>query len=323
MSKITKTTVLTAISAALIVAPLASSVFLATFCETPALAAAAQANKPSAKAKETSDSREDDVRQVIMDLEKAVNEGNGENGAALWGADATLIDASGGVTQGLAALKERLSQNAGKKDTPLLGLHPEKMTFPAPTVAIVVGSASRKVGDTLLPAARFSIVLAKENNKWLIQEATEIATQETRASDHLGEFSWLIGNWEGENKGSGVKLEVEWAGPGHNFILSKSIRNDGKEQQVNRQIIGWDARKQCFVSWHFDCNGGFGYGNWNKKSDGWQVDFVGTSAGGNTTRATNVFTIKSPDEFTWQSMQKDAGGEPISESEPVKVKRTK
>lgn len=317
MYKIRKTAALTAFYVAFSVPSGALDAF-------PAEAASPRAAKSSTKAEQPRDTREDDVRQVLMELANAVNEGNSEKAIAFWSADATLIDTSGELTQGLPALKERLSQNYDKQNAPELGLHPEKISFPAPTVAIVIGSASRKKGDILLPAARFSMVMAKESDKWLIKEATEIATQEaSRPSVHLNEIGWLIGNWEAQRQDGGVKLQVEWAGPAHNFILSKSIRNGDKGEQIDRQIIGWDARIQSIVSWHFDCNGGFGYGKWKKKPDGWQVEFAGATAGGDDTRATNIFTINNGDEFTWQSEQKNAGGETIAESAPIKVKRTK
>lgn len=263
------------------------------------------------------------VRSVLHDLSQAVTKGDAEKTASFWAEDAVFIDEAGDQSRGRAALRERFIKGFQQRTASTIGLHPETITLPAPNVALVVGSVSSKSGDVLMPAARFSMVLVKQNGVWLINEATETVMQHTHAIDHLKELTWLIGKWQVNKPNSSIKLEADWAA-NKTFIHSKctSTLPDGA-QQVDSQVIGWDPRTKSIVSWHFDSNGGFGYGKWNKQPNGWEVDFAGVGADGSSTRATNVFTVKGADEFTWQSVGQSSDGVAIADTEALQIQKVR
>ncbi len=298
---------------------------LVIFSLTQQSAAFGSTTAPAAKdtkAENTQDDQERNIRSVLIDLTNAINTGDSDKVSALWSLDAVFVNQTGEEIRGRAAIRERLAKALKQQEGSQLFLHPDKISSPAPNVALVVGDASRKTGPLFLPTTRFSFALVKQNGVWLIDQGTETKIQETLAADHLKELEWLIGDWLVEKPGAEMKLAAQWDS-GRNFIRSRLTTVQNGIEQVDNQVIGWDPRSQSIVSWHFDCRGGFGYGKWSKQADGWLVDFAGVGADGSSKQATNSFKVASPDEFTWQSIERIADGTPMPDSKSLTVKRTK
>ncbi|MFN8659953.1 MAG: nuclear transport factor 2 family protein [Candidatus Obscuribacterales bacterium] len=280
-------------------------------------------DKSAAKTESSAkDAQEDAVRSVLLELSKAIAAGDAEKTAGLWADDAVFIDEAGDESRGRAALLERFTHGFKQRDPSSIGLHPEHINLPADNVAMVVGSVTSKTSGVELPAARFSMVLVKQKTGWLINQVSETVIQEVGAADHLQELQWLIGKWQVSKTDNAAILETTWA-PGRTFIHSRCTFNRGGAQQVDNQVIGWDPRSKTFVSWHFDQNGGFGYGKWNHKPDGWQIDFAGVGGDGSSTRATNIFTMKGPDEFVWQSIDQTSDGNAVADCPALTLQRVK
>ena len=278
--------------------------------------------QPASKSQEEADAQDDAVRMVLMGLSKAANEGDANRMASYWSDDAIFIDQTGQETRGRTALQERFSKAIEQRTASELTLHPERISLPSPSVALVVGSVSRKIDSLDLPATRFSLMLLKENDAWRITQATETAIQQTSAADHLKELEWLVGKWQVDKPDNAPTFDVQW-GNRRNFIVSKISVNRNGLDSIDTQVIGWDPRTSNIVSWHFNSNGGFGYGTWSKESDRWIVDFAGVAADGSGVRATNIFTATSPDEFTWQSTDQSSGGAAVADTGVLKVKKIK
>lgn len=280
----------------------------------------------AADVKESADQKqESEIRQVLAGLSDAASSSDAPRVAAAFAEDGILIDEEGQETRGRKALQERFDTAFKQRNgAASVSLHPGKISFPASNVAIIVGEVSRKEAGTDLPASRFSMVMVKQNNTWLINEATETQMQGIKSSERLRQLDWLIGNWQvKKSDGSSIKLKVDWDS-NHNFIHSKCINaSPSSTGTMDEQVIGWDPRKNTIVSWHFDSNGGFGYGKWLKESDHWTVEFAGVSPSGANMRANNVFTPKSPDEFTWQSIFQSADGTALPDTDLIKVTREK
>ncbi len=294
---------------------------LASACPS---AFAAKSKNPQASngesAERPGDQQETEIRQLIMDLIAAVNSGSAEKAASLWNSDAIFLDQFGEQWKGKAAIQARFDQVLKERPPAEISLHPEKVKLLAPNAALVVGEVSRKTTTSHMPQTRFSLVLTKVNGAWLIDEATETAIQEISAADHLREVEWLVGKWQCEGGPENlVTLDIQW-GSNHNFILSKCTKQKNGTAEVDRQIIGWDVRTGKIVSWHFDCNGGYGYGKWSQDGkDSWTVDFAGVSPSGKNTRGINVFKVTTPTEFTWQSTQQSVDGASAPDCGPIKM----
>ncbi len=264
-----------------------------------------------------------EIDSLLLELGEAISGGNTNRTISFWSDDAVFIDQAGLQTRGKAALENRFAKLFETRGKDTLALHPDKTSFPASNVAIVTGEIGRKAGPVELPATRFSMVLVKQNDRWLINEATETVIQDKHASDHLKQVEWMVGNWSVDSPDRSVRVQVNWS-ENKNILLSKSTaeKKDGSKT-VDYQIIGFDPRKESIVSWHFSSDGGFGYGKWTRDNNEWLLDYAGVDKDGNDTAATNVFSPKSDSEFTWQSVKQTDGGNKISDSAVVTLKRSK
>ena len=288
-----------------------------------------KASKNSNASKASEDSivgdKDDAVRSVLIKLETAICSKNVESTAQLFADEISFIDQSGEETRGRAALRERFEQLFKQATATAIGIHPQSITFPAENVALIVGEVSRKHEKQDLPASRFSMVLAKKNNAWQINQMTETTMQASQTENRLQELNWLIGDWSADKTDVSARMNVEWA-PSRKFITSKTTIKKGSAQpQVDTQVIGWDPQHNTIISWHFDSNGGFGSGTWNKvpNEDKWTVDVAGVGADGSNTTASNVFAQKTSDQFVWQSIHRSLDGAAIADSEAITVNRDK
>lgn len=270
--------------------------------------------------------RDDAVRHVLMALESAITAKSSDNATSLFTDDAQFIDQAGDEIRGRKALHDRFdalfADGAGRGVG--IGIHPQNLSFLADTVVLVTGEVSHKHGESSAPASKFSMVMVRPDNRWLIKELTETAIQAAQTQSHLQELAWLIGKWTVEKSGTSVEMIVEWT-PEKKFLTSKTLlRRNGKQPETDTQIIGWDPRNSAIVSWHFDSNGGFGNGTWTRPAaDKWVVEVVGVGADGSNTAASNVFLPKSSDEFTWQSIHRTLDGAPVADTETLAVHKVK
>lgn len=300
--------------------------FVMSFCfvtHTDAAPSKKKATEASASSSVLASNAIGEIDSVLRELGEAINGGNTNRTISFWSDDAVFIDQSGQQTRGRAALESRFANLFESRGKDTLTLHADKTSFPASNVAIVTGEIGRKTGQIELPATRFSMVLVKHNDQWLINEATETVIQEKHSSDHLKQVEWLVGKWNAENPDRSVQVQVSWS-ENRNILLSKSTAtNKDGSKTVDYQIIGFDPRKDSIVSWHFSSDGGFGYGKWTRDNTDWLLDYAGVDKDGNDTAATNVFSPKSDSEFTWQSVKQTDGGNKISDSAVITLKRAK
>ncbi len=269
--------------------------------------------------------KDDSVRSVLIKLEAAISSKNATAADLLFADDISFIDQSGEETRGRTALRERFEQLFKQSSASAIGIHPQNISFPADQVALVVGEVSRQHENQDLPASRFSMVLVRKNNAWQIKQMTETAMQAAQSENRLQALNWLIGEWSTEKQDASAHMNVEWA-PSKKFITSKcTISKTGAPAQIDTQVIGWDPQHNAIISWHFDSNGGFGSGTWNKSQNEskWTVDVAGVGADGSNTKASNVFTLKAPDEFVWQSIHRSLDGADVADTEAITVHRAK
>jgi hypothetical protein len=99
------------------------------------------------------------------------------------------------------------------------------------------------------------------------------------------------------------------------------IKKAGSEELDSQQIIGWDPRREQIVSWIFDSRGGFGSGTWSRRDNQWLVDSEGVDPEGRSTSATNIIANKSPNSFSWQSVNRIIEGESLSDTAPLTINR--
>ena len=76
-------------------------------------------------------------------------------------------------------------------------------------------------------------------------------------------------------------------------------------------------------SWVFSSEGGFGDGLWTREGKKWSVDVYGVTAEGQELTATAIYIHIDANTYTWQSVDQAADGEPIPDTQPIKVTKQK
>jgi hypothetical protein len=141
--------------------------------------------------------------------------------------------------------------------------------------------------------------------------------------DSLKDLDWLIGTWKMDTKDRDATTTYEWD-DSKKFIRGKfSVQQNGKVTESGTQMIGKDNADGGIRSWVFQSDGGFGDGLWTRDGKKWMVDFEGSTADGKKLAATVVYVRVDADTFTWQSVQQTVDGQPIADSQPLRVTKQK
>lgn len=261
------------------------------------------------------------IKAQLDELSRATRQGDSKALAALWSERCLFVDEDGLKTLGRANLESRFAEVFANRGKPLVDIVAETIDFPAANVASVGGSVIRREDNS--PATRFTMVLTKEAGRWTISQAMETPVRARTPEDRLRELNWLLGSWSAEKGSDKVSFNAEMT-PKKSFIIcTYRMQRDGKEDQIDKQIIGWDPIKEQFVSWIFDSNGGFGYGTWSRKGNQWVVESSGIQQDGSTTKAVNVLSVKDPNSFSWQSTNRSVDGIALGDTENLEVMRLK
>lgn len=283
----------------------------------------AEAKKAAVTSESSVASTSDDaaIRGQLSALAAAASSADAEKMASLFSIDGSYVDEDGARTQGRQAIQRRFSQAWSGAGKTVLALNPESVKRIGQDAAYVEGTTARKTALGMEPAARYVMLMQKQNGIWLIASATETPIVSKTASDHLKALDWIIGNWVAEQGTAKVKMAAEWAG-NKSFIQCKFVVDrPGEAERIDNQIIGWDPTRQQIVSWHFNSSGGFGYGNWSKRGKEWLVDSQAVDPTGSHSNATNIISLQEPNRFSWQSVGRSVEGMSVPDTEPLTVQR--
>ena len=67
----------------------------------------------------------------------------------------------------------------------------------------------------------------------------------------------------------------------------------------------------------------FGDGFWTRDGKKWTVDVGGVTPEGGELSATAIYIHLDPNTFTWQSVDQAVDGQPIPDTQPIKVTKQK
>ena len=141
--------------------------------------------------------------------------------------------------------------------------------------------------------------------------------------DSLKDLEWLIGTWHMATKDREVTTTYEWD-ENKAFIRGKyTVKQGGKVIESGTQMFGKDNADGGIRSWVFQSDGGFGDGLWTREGKKWTVDFDGVTPDGKKLTATVIYVRVDANTFTWQSVQQTVDGQPIADTQPIKVTKQK
>jgi uncharacterized protein (TIGR02246 family) len=255
----------------------------------------------------------------------AFNHGDASACAAFWAADGSYVDQAGREYKGREAIEKLYQKTFAARKGAKLAIHITSRKLVSPDVVVEDGITEITTADrTPATVARFSAVLVKKGDAWLLHSVRDAIAHPPSHARHLEGLEWLIGHWAGEaEKGESAQASYEWA-ENQNFIVSSFATTvDGAPVAGGTQWIGWDAADKKIRSWSFYAEGGFGEATWTHDGNRWTLKTTAKLANGKKVSATNIVTRVDDDHLTWQMTKLTVDGEEVPDHKPVKMKRVR
>jgi uncharacterized protein (TIGR02246 family) len=244
--------------------------------------------------------------------------------AALWTADGEFVRNDGEVIRGRAEIQKAYAEyfkTLPAKVKPELQI--DNLRFPSADTAVAEGTVRLKNEEGEVVASSWrNTLLVREDGQWkvaIVREWDRDVVQDVA----LKELEWLIGTWQASSKDREVTTTYEWD-ENKVFIRGKfSVKEGKKVVESGMQIIGKDNAEGVIRSWVFDSDGGFGGGVWTRDGKKWTVDVHGVMADGKELEGTTIYVHVDPNTYTWQAVNQTLDGDPIPDTQPIKVTKQK
>jgi uncharacterized protein (TIGR02246 family) len=276
---------------------------------------AQQPAKPSAA--------EAEIRKADAAYVEAYNKHDAKALADAWSPEAVYLNRiSGEEVVGRAAIAEEFAGLFKDRPEVTLDLSVESIQFLSPNVAVEQGTAKMLLPKAAPEEIDYSAVYVKRDGRWLLDRVTDRAKEETPSHyEQLKALEWMVGRWVDKDDSVTIETECSWT-KNRNFLTrSFTVEAEGRIDMSGMQFVGWDPATKTIRSWTFDSDGGFAEATWTRKGDRWFISNKGVLADGR--RASMVNVIKPVDEntFTWQTIERTAGGELLPNINEVVIVR--
>jgi uncharacterized protein (TIGR02246 family) len=304
----------------------AAALWGAAFAAAQAVDAARDnaAGEPRAATAASSPAREADekaIRATADDFVKACDAADVKAVAALWATDAEYTDESGQSYRGRTAIEKMYDGLFKEHPGATMTVKIESIRFVGPDVAVEKGIASLKSASGQSTAARYTVVHARRDGKWIMVDCRDAPYVPGASEDVLKDLQWLVGDWTVGPKEDGRRIKFQWMCQ-RNFIKGEfTVAKGDKTTLEGGQFIGWNPKLGRIVSLHFDARGGFGNDVWIKDGSKWVIEASGVFRDGSQSAAVNVITPLDANSFTWQSAGRTLDGVKLPDIPPVKVVR--
>jgi uncharacterized protein (TIGR02246 family) len=299
----------------LVLAGLAATTCLALGFALTRTNLAAPDDKPvKGEAKKPASEEEEAIRKALTAYSAAFARGDAAAVLAMWTPDAEFTDEDGKVHRGRDALTPLFTKNLPSYKGYKIISKVTSLSFIKPDVALVEGEQTFTPPRGEPDVSRFTSVWIKADGQWRIRSAHDLTpapSGETVGGRWLRELDWLIGDWVNEGKDFTVRLKVSWA-LNKTFLIKEYevTRKQGAGSKVI-QWLGWDPQVEQIRSWVFDDQGGFAEALWSRSGNNWTSESIGVLPDGTTGSSVNVLKYQDDDTFTWQSLRREADGQPL------------
>ena len=257
------------------------------------------------------------LKQRTAAFVAAVKSGDAKAVAGFWTDEGEYTGGDGVTVRGAANLEEAYRGHFKEAGKPQVCHEIDGIRFLSRDTAVVEGtfeSASAKEKEP--KRAGFSILYVREDGVWRIAVLREWSRQTT-----LRDLGWLIGEWSAKTEGGQVNSAYRWSDD--QTVITMEFRVKAKEDTTSgRELITRDPATGAIRSWVF-VGGGIGESDWSREGKRWVVNSRGLTAEGAEMTATNIYTPKGKDSFTYESIKRTLDGEELPDIGPVTVKRTK
>jgi uncharacterized protein (TIGR02246 family) len=271
--------------------------------------------------------READKLAIDKLIKASIQAFNNRDAAAIaanWTAEGEYIRNDGDPIRGQAEIQKGYAEFFKTlKGKPAVEVQFDNLRFPSADTAVseVTLRLKNEQGE-LIGSNWRNTLLVREAGQWKVAMVQEW-DRDTAMDDSLKDLEWLIGTWRMDTKDRDVTTTYEWD-ENKAFIRGKySVKQGGKATESGMQIFGKDNAEGGIHSWVFQSDGGYGDGAWTREGKKWTVDFAGVTPDGKRLRATVIYVHVDTDTFTWQSVQQTVDGEPIADTQPIRVRKQK
>ena len=263
------------------------------------------------------------IRKAVESYVAAFNQGDAKALAAMWSPEAVYTSPlSGEQVVGHEAIETQFSAIFAEAKGAKLEAKTDAIQFVSPNVAVEHGTAKVIRPDQAPEESEYTAVYVKRDGQWLLDRVTEEDVPVVPSHyDELKDLEWMIGTWVDQDEQNRIETTCQWT-KNQNFMtraFTLSVRD--RIEMAGMQIIGWDPAAKQIRSWVFDSDGGFGEGVWSKKDKRWDVQSTGTLPDGRKSSSVNIITYVDGNTFTWQSVDRQAGGELLPNVDEVVVVR--
>jgi uncharacterized protein (TIGR02246 family) len=263
------------------------------------------------------------IKKAVADYVAAFNKHDAKALAAHWSPDAVYTNRiTGEKVAGAAAIAAQFTALFKAQPEVKLEVVTESIQFVAPSVAVEHGTAKILAPKSEPEEINYTAVYVKSGGRWLLDRVTDDAKDAKEAHvKELSKLEWMVGNWVDADENSVIETQCAWTKNRTYLTRSFSVAVDGKIEMSGMQIIGWDASAKQIRSWTFDSDGGFAEATWSQQKDRWYVHNKGVLADGRKGTMVNVIKPVDENSFTWQTIERTAGGELLPNVNEVLIVR--
>jgi uncharacterized protein (TIGR02246 family) len=263
------------------------------------------------------------IRKAVEAYVAAFNGGDAKKLAGMWSPDAVYTNpVSREQVVGQEAIEQQFASIFAASKNAKLAATTNSIQFISPGVAVENGTAKVMRPEQEPEESEYTAVYVKRDGQWLLDRVTEEDIPVVKSNyEHLKELEWMIGTWVDGDDQASVVTTCQWT-KNRNFITRMfSLTVHDRIDVSGMQIVGWDPAAKQIRSWVFDSDGGFGEGVWSKKEKAWHIQTTGTAPDGSKSSSVNIMTLVDDNTFTWQSVNREAGGELLPNVDEVVVVR--
>jgi uncharacterized protein (TIGR02246 family) len=253
----------------------------------------------------------------------AFNKADVDAVAKMYREDTVYTNEHGGTAKGRAevqaGLKKFFTKNKGAK----LELALESARMLTPDVLIERGLATLSVPEKDSDTTRYTATQVKTADGWQIAQLDEAELPPHDAGLRaLAQLGWMVGSWKDNSDKIDVQTNVSWAKNQHFLRRSFVVTREGEEPIEGTEIIGYDPAGGQIHSWIFDSEGGFGEGSWSLEGNKWLITCFSTLPDGSQSTAQHIITMVDNSKYTWESVNREVGGEALPNLDKIEVVRT-
>jgi uncharacterized protein (TIGR02246 family) len=271
--------------------------------------------------------READKLAIDKLIQASIQAFNNRDAAAIaanWTAEGEYIRNDGEPIRGRAEIQKGYAEFFKTlKGKPTVEVQIDGLRFPSTDAGVseVTLRLKNEQGE-LIGSNWRNTLLVREAGQWKVAMVQEW-DRDTAMDDSLKDLEWLIGTWRMDTKDRDVTTTYEWD-EDKAFLRGKySVKQGGKATESGMQMFGKDNAEGGIRSWVFQSDGGYGDGTWAREGKKWTVDFEGVTHDGKRLRATVIYMHVDANTFTWQSVQQTVDGQPIADTQPIRVTKQK